>query len=149
MFSVSFVMKKLLLWLALLVPVCGFGMDRLAALSMLETGNNDRAIGRAGEVSRYQVLRREWRSVTNSPDYADSETAKGVVLRIMEKRTRDFQTTFGRMPNDFEYYALWNAPSQILQRRLSRTVAERCRRFANLCERREQQWAQASEQKVF
>lgn len=31
-------------------------MDRLSALSMLETGNNDHKIGHRGEVSRYQIL---------------------------------------------------------------------------------------------
>ena len=49
-----------------LVPMCGFGMDRLAALSMIETGDRDHMIGRAGEISRYQILKAEWHSVTNS-----------------------------------------------------------------------------------
>ncbi len=35
-----------------LAPMISFGMDRLAALSMLETGDNDRVVGRAGEISR-------------------------------------------------------------------------------------------------
>ena len=115
---------------------------------MLETGNDDFAIGRAGEISRYQVLKSEWRSVTNSVNYADSETARSVVLQIMEKRVEAFQTSFGRPPNDFEYYALWNAPAQILQSKLSPKVTERCQRFVNLCER-DKQLAQASGRKVF
>jgi hypothetical protein len=141
-------MKKLLLSIILSVPVCGFGMDRLSALSMLETGDNDRAVGRAGEVSRYQVLRREWESVTNSVEYADSETAKAVVLRIMDKRVQSFQATFGRSPTHFEYYGLWNAPAQVLQRRVSPVVAERCNRFANLCDR-ETELAQGSGRPVY
>ncbi|HYG24624.1 MAG TPA: hypothetical protein VEH04_17755 [Verrucomicrobiae bacterium] len=141
-------MRNLILALILGLPLGVFGTERLAALSMLETGNNDRAIGRAGEVSRYQVLRREWRSVTNSVAYTDSETARHVVLAIMQKRVKAFQAAYGRLPNDFEYYGLWNAPSQVLRGRVSRVVAERCRRFANLCER-EQQLAQASTRKVF
>lgn len=141
-------MKKLVLLLVLSVPMFSFGMDRLSALSMLETGNNDRAIGRAGEVSRYQVLRREWKSVTNSADYTNSETARAVVLRIMEKRTQAFEASFGRSPSHFEFYALWNAPSQVMERRVTRIVAERSQRFANLCER-DQQLAQASARKVF
>jgi hypothetical protein len=30
-------------------------------------------------------------------------------------------------------HMLWNAPTQALTGRISRTVAERCQRFANLC----------------
>lgn len=141
-------MKKLFLSLILCLPVSGFSVDRLAALSMLESGDNDRAIGRAGEVSRYQILRREWRSVTNSAAYTDSETARQVAVKIMEKRIERFQAVYNRPPNDFEYYGLWNAPAQILEGRVSPVVAERCKRFVNLCER-EQQLAQASGRRVF
>jgi hypothetical protein len=102
---------------------------------MLETGDDDRAVGRAGEISRFQVLRSEWRTVTNSARYADYETARKVVLQIMERRIRSFEMVHKRSPSDFEYYALWNAPAQALQGKLSRRVAERCRRFANLCAR--------------
>jgi hypothetical protein len=118
-----------------LLPVCGFGMDRLSALSMLETGNDDRAVGSAGEISRFQVKKAEWRTVTNSANYSDSETATRVMIKLMDKRIQAFRDHFGRQPNDFEFYALWNAPSQALNGKISRTVAGRCQRFANLCER--------------
>ena len=121
--------------LLLLLPMCGFGMDRLSALSMLETGNDDYAVGSAGEISRFQVKKAEWRTVTNSSNYSDSETAKKVMIRLMDKRIQAFQEHFGRKPNDFEFYALWNAPSQALTGHISRKVADRCERFANLCER--------------
>ena len=119
----------------LLLPACAFGMDRSSALSMLETGDNDRAVGSAGEISRYQVRKLEWRSVTDSANYADSETAKRVMLRIMDKRIEVFKARFGRNPTDYEFYALWNAPSQAMEGKISRTVAARCQRFANLCAR--------------
>jgi hypothetical protein len=138
--------RMLLIWLCL--PLCGFGMDRLSALSMLETGDDDYAVGQAGEISRFQVQKSEWRSVTNSVNYADSETARTVVLQIMERRSQAFQAAFGHVPNDFEYYALWNAPAQAMQGKLSPRVTERCRRFVNLCER-DQQLAQAPGRKVF
>jgi hypothetical protein len=127
-------MKAIALLLVLL-PACAFGMDRSAALSMLETGDNDHAVGSAGEISRYQVRKLEWRSVTNSPNYTDSETAKNVMLHIMDKRVQAFKAHFGRAPSDFEYYALWNAPSQAMEGKISRAVAARCERFANLCAR--------------
>ena len=125
-------MKAIALLLVLL-PACAFGMDRSAALSMLETGNNDQAVGSAGEISRYQVRKLEWRSVTNSPNYSDFETAKKVMLKIMDRRVEAFKAHFGHAPSDYEYYALWNAPSQAMEGKLSRAVAERCQRFANLC----------------
>ncbi len=123
--------------LALLIcvfPMVTFGMDRLAALSMIETADNDCMVGRAGEISRYQILKREWRSVTNSTHYTDPATAKAVAVRLLEKRVRAFHTTFNRPPTNFEFYGLWNAPGQVLQSRVSPRVSERCQRFANLCE---------------
>lgn len=117
-----------------LCPMMSFGMDRIAALSMIETGDNDRMVGRAGEISRYQILKREWRSVTNSTRYADPETAKAVALQLLDRRVQSFKAVFNRPPTDFEIYGLWNAPAQVLESRVSRTVAERCRRYANLCE---------------
>ena len=120
--------------LLVLCPMASFGMDRLAALSMFETGNDDRVVGRAGEISRYQILKREWHSVTPSLRYADPETARSVTLTLLERRVQSFRATYHRNPTDFEFYGLWNAPSQVLEHRLSHRVAERCRRYANLCE---------------
>ena len=129
-----FAMKAITL-LLMLLPVCGFGMDRFAALSMLETGDDDQAVGSAGEISRYQVRKIEWQSVTNSANYCDSETARVVMAQIMDKRTHAFEARFGRPPTDYEFYALWNAPSQAMEGRISPKVAARCERFTNLCAR--------------
>jgi len=126
-------MRTLVLLLAL-CPTLAFGMDRLAALSMIETGDNDRMVGRAGEISRYQILKSEWRAVTNSVRYSDPETAKRVTQIIIDRRVQAFQGVYSRPPTHFELYGLWNAPSQVLTGKVSRTVAERCRRYSNLCE---------------
>ena len=120
-------------WLLALCPMLSFGMDRLEALSMIETGGNDRMVGRHGEISRYQILKREWRSVTASTRYTDPVAAREVTLTLLDQRQRAFERAHGRTPTDFEFYALWNAPAQVLQGRVSPVVAERCRRFANLC----------------
>lgn len=125
---------KTLALLFVLCPMVSFGMDRLAALSMIETGDNDRMVGRAGEISRYQILKREWRSVTNSVRYTDPETAKAVTVKLLDRRVQAFEAIYNRPPTNFEFYALWNAPAQVLEGRVSRTVADRCRRYANLCE---------------
>jgi hypothetical protein len=128
-------MKTFATLMVCLLPMCGFSMDRLSALSMLETGNVDHAVGSAGEISRFQVKKAEWRTVTNSANYSDYETARKVMVQLMDKRIHSFEEHFGRKPSDFEFYALWNAPSQAMNSRVSRTVAERCQRFANLCDR--------------
>jgi hypothetical protein len=109
-------------------------MDRLSALSMLETGNNDRMVGRAGEISRYQILKAEWRAVTNSARWTDPQVAKAVTLRIIDRRVAQFRAKHGREPSDFEFYVLWNAPAHVLHRgKVSKVVAERAERYANLC----------------
>lgn len=114
-------------------PLVSSGMDRLNALSMIETGNDDRVVGRAGEISRYQVLKAEWNSVTTSRNYQDARLAREVALKLLEQRLGRFQELHKRPPTDFEFYALWNAPTQALTGRISRVVAERSQRFANLC----------------
>jgi hypothetical protein len=119
--------------LVLLVPMLSFGMDLMTALSMLETGHNDRMVGRAGEISRYQILKSEWRSVTNSARYADPKVARSVALTLVDRRVRQFQLKHRRDPSDFEFYVLWNAPAQAYRGKVSPVVAERAQRFANLC----------------
>src|SRR2546423_6257092 len=99
-------MKTFASLILLLLPMCGFGMDRLSALSMLETGNNDRAVGSAGEISRFRVKKAEWRTVTNSANYSDYETARKAMLQLMAKRVHAFEDHFGRKPTDFELNAL-------------------------------------------
>ncbi len=120
--------------LVLLCPTLSFGLDRLAALSMIESGNNDRMVGRAGEISRYQILKREWRSVTNSSQFTDRRVAEAVTHRLIQKRVATFESIYRRSPTDYEFYGLWNAPAQVYRGRVSPVVAERCRRYVNLCQ---------------
>src|SRR5689334_14428917 len=114
--------------LFVLCPMVSFGLDRLSALSMIESGDNDRMVGRAGEISRYQILKREWRTVTNSTRFTDRKVAEAVTLKLIDKRVAAFQAIYKRLPTDFEFYGLWNAPSQVYRGRVSPVVAERCRR---------------------
>jgi len=102
------------------------GLDRWTALAMLETGGNDRFVGRAGEISRYQILPELWPGV----DPLDTKAALANAQRIMNSRIDVFERTHGRSPNDFEFYVLWNAPAQIDHP--GRAVSARARRFANL-----------------
>lgn len=125
-------MMKVSTFLCLLI-VCGamsaFGMNRWSALSMLESGNNDRAVGQRGEVSRFQILPTLWPG--GNPQ--NRQEALAAAQTIMHKRVAHFEKIHKRPPTDFEFYVLWNAPWQI--RHPSRTVAERAQRFSNLVHR--------------
>lgn len=127
-------MRRLSFMALMLFPMLACGIDRWTALSMLESGDNDRAIGRAGEISRYQILKQEWKSVTTSRRYTDALLAKRVAEELMKRRMAAFNKAFGRHPSDFEFYVLWNAPQQLMRRQVTRTVAERAQRYQNLCE---------------
>ena len=126
---------------ALLLSVVGLcftssALDRWAALSQLESGDNDRAVGRMGEISRYQILPDVWAAF--APDNADWENPKdalAVAKQAMKKRCADFQQTHHRPPTDFEFYVLWNAPAQI--ERPGTVVTERAKRFCNLLRKNE------------
>lgn len=106
--------------------VPAFAMDRWQALSMLESGNNDRAIGSVGEVSRYQIRPELWPG--GNPQ--NPQVALTVAQRTMQERLNRFVRQHKRQPTDFEFYVLWNAPWQT--GRPSSVVKERAQRFANL-----------------
>jgi hypothetical protein len=114
---------------ALGVVVSASGMNRWEALSMLETGNDDSAVGRCGEISRFQIRAELWPG--GNPQNA--RQALGVARNIMQARVQRFVQTHGRSPTNFEFYVLWNAPAEIDHP--VPCVAERARRFANLVQR--------------
>lgn len=101
-------------------------MDRWLALSMIESGDNDLAIGPGGEVSRYQIRSELWPggNVQNAQD------ALSAAQEIMKPRLEGFFESHKRPATDFEFYVLWNAPEEIDHP--SRTVTERAARFSNL-----------------
>jgi hypothetical protein len=108
-------------------------MDRWAALSQIETGDRDAAVGPGGEVSRYQIQLAAWRQ--HAPAKADPrnpEDALAVARKVMEERLAQFEVTFHRSATDFEFYVLWNAPAQI--QKPSQAVSRRAERFRNLVE---------------
>jgi hypothetical protein len=104
-------------------------MERWAALSMIESGDDDRAIGPGGEISRFQIRPELWPG--GNPQ--DTQIALVAAQEIMLPRIELFQRTHQRMPTDFEFYVLWNAPWQADHP--SAKVTERARRFSNLVQR--------------
>jgi hypothetical protein len=115
-----------ILFILLFLSTSAPAMDRWTALVMLESGGNDHIVGRAGEVSRYQIRRELW----SNGDPLDASAALANAQRIMSPRLAAFERTHGRQPDDFEFYILWNAPAQI--NHPHPTVEERARRFMNL-----------------
>jgi hypothetical protein len=99
-------MKTVFVWgLIVGAMVCNaFGMDRWAALSMLESGDDDRAVGQFGEVSRYQILPKLW----PGGDPRNGQEALAAACGIMQARLDRFQKDHGRPATDFEFYVLWN-----------------------------------------
>lgn len=106
-------------------------MERWTALAQIESGNNDHALGLAGEISRYQIKPRVWhRYAPASANWRNAEQSLPIAKAAMRDRCAAFQRTFRRPPTDFEFYVLWNAPGQI--RKPSATVMKRAQRFCNL-----------------
>ena len=106
-------------------------MDRWAALSQLESGDDDWARGAAGEVSRYQVRPEIWQQyAAANMSWLVPADAMQVAQRIMKERCAEFEHAFGKQPTDFEFYILWNAPA--LSGKPPKAVQERATRFCNL-----------------
>ncbi len=110
-------------------------MDRWSALSQIESGDNDHAVGPVGEISRYQIKPELWRhyAATNT-DWTNPAKALAVARKAMQARCAAFERTMHRPPTDTEFYILWNAPGQI--DRPGKVVLARAERFRNLVNRK-------------
>ena len=114
---------------------------RRYALSMIETGGDDREIGSAGEVSRYQIMPSVWRHYSDSRSYHDPETSLEVAQRHWSALYDSFQQQAHRKPTDFDMYVLWNthygyyANRGFKPDRLNAVVSERAQRYVNLVHR--------------
>src|SRR5882757_6991395 len=115
---------------------------RLDALGMIETGNNDREIGEAGEISRYQIHPVVWKSYSKSTDYWNPDVSLQVACQHWNYLANYFKARTGREPDDFDMYVLWNtrygyyARKGFSQTRISPVVQARAQRFVNLVNRR-------------
>jgi hypothetical protein len=111
------------------------------ALGMIESGNDDRGIGRAGEVSRYQIHPSVWKVYSKSTDYWNPAISAQVARQHWNYLTNYFREFAGREPTSFDIYVLWNtrfghyARKGFDPRRLSSMIRDRARRFVNLVNR--------------
>lgn len=116
---------------------------RRFALGMIETGNNDREIGRLGEVSRYQIMPSVWKRYSRSRYFHDPEVSLTVAQQHWNSLYACFKKQANREPTDFDMYVLWNttygyyANRGFQPARLAAVVRERAERFVNLVERGE------------
>jgi hypothetical protein len=130
-------MGKWILFLVL-TTMTASGLSKLEAISMIETGDNDRAVGRAGEVSRYQIRPEVWRQYSDSFAYGNREIASTVAEKHMLYLETLFRTRTGREATDFDLYVLWNAGAGYYERvgfaaqRVGRVIRDRAQRYFNL-----------------
>jgi len=133
-------MKPKVAFLALaLAGICfsSAGMERWAALSQIESGDNDKAVGKKGEISRFQILPDVWAAFApENANWQNPKDALAVAKETMKKRCAEFEQTFHRAPTDFEFYVLWNAPAQI--ERPGSAVKERATRFCNMLSKKDE-----------
>jgi len=128
------------LWCAaLLMPQCN-ALSIRDALGAIESGDDDHAVGYAGEVSRYQIKKNIWRAYSSSSRFWDKNEAWRIAEQVLAVRVDAYRRHTGHAPGAFDIYVLWNAPGQFQrvgyqQKRISRVVAERATRFTNLVRR--------------
>ena len=103
----------------------------LAALSQIESGDNDNAVGKAGEITRYQVLPEVLhQNGFGTADVDGHKSAAVVAKAIWEKRVDQFIKAHSRQPSDAELYLLWHRPARVMKP--TRKELARAERFANL-----------------
>ena len=111
---------------------------RRFALGMIETGNDDREIGGAGEVSRYQIMPSVWKHYSQSQNYQDPSASLAVAQQHWSVLYATFKKQAHREPGDFDLYVLWNTRSGYYAGkgfnpdRLAPSVRDRAQRFVNL-----------------
>ena len=134
-------MRNYILFIILSVAGAQAETSRIAALGLIESGNNDAAVGGAGEVSRYQIKPWIWRQYNQSCSYADRRVSTQVAVRHMADLEDRFRRSARREPTDFDRYVLWNAGPTYYAHiafssvRVHPVIRERARRYVNLCQR--------------
>jgi hypothetical protein len=114
---------------------------RRYALGMIETGNDDREVGRAGEISRYQIMPSVWKHYSDSRNYQNPDVSIEVAQQHWSWLHNYFKTRANREPTDFDMYVLWNTRAGYYQSKgfnsaaIHPVIRDRAQRFVNLVER--------------
>ena len=113
----------------------------MAALSQIESGDRDEAVGRNGELSRYQVMPSvamsfmersgELRGMRLTVGWEQNRAIADRLARaIWQRRLLDFQMRYHRNPSITELYLCWHRPGRPTDPTTSEY--ERACRFANV-----------------
>ena len=129
--------SAVLIWCGVFLALQCHALPIRDALGMIESGDDDHAVGSAGEISRYQIKKNIWRAYSSCLNYSDKNEAWRIAEKVLATRAEEYQRHTGHAPSPFDIYALWNAPGQFQnvgyrQARISRVIAARATRFANL-----------------
>lgn len=101
-----------------------------SALSQVESGDRDHAVGLKGEVTRFQILPAVWKRFGGVANPVEPVSALRVAELVMRPRVNSFIKTQGRPPSAQEWYLLWHCPARVMKPRKSDT--QKAERFANL-----------------
>lgn len=81
-------------------------------ISWVESGDDDRAIGRSGELSRWQVMSYVRRDYPNTV-WTNAASARLAVVEEMRRRVERFTKTHRRAPSEREQALLWRSPARV------------------------------------
>lgn len=109
------------------------------ALGQLESGEDDRAVGASGEITRYQILPEVFAQFGGRWNYRmDREHAWYVARKILRSRMQTAVQVLGSRPSPEMIYLLWNAPRVARAAKYDFTrvtnpvLRDRATRFSNL-----------------
>lgn len=114
---------------------------KLRAISQIESGDNDKAKGRHGELSRYQIKRSVWKQhFPNEKDqrHIPAEAKRCAKAHLCWLELRLCLVTKTNNPKPRDVYAAWNLGLEAYARRdynfnkLPASIKQRADRFTNL-----------------
>ncbi|MHB9006532.1 MAG: lysozyme family protein [Limisphaerales bacterium] len=106
------------------------------ALGRVESNHRDRAVGAAGEVSRYQLTPANWRRLALPGEAPHREAdARRVALRFWDPEFKRYHQATGNWPSYQDCYALWHRPGTFRRvgyrlGSLPAVIQRRCEAFA-------------------
>ena len=108
------------------------------SLALIESGMRDNAVGRDGEVSRYQLLPKVWSQYSKSKRYSDDRLAQAVANQHAEWLRIQFRKAARREASEADLIIMWKIGFAGFRRlnfdasRISAASADRVERFLNL-----------------
>lgn len=115
--------------------------SELTALRMIESGDNPKAVGKAGERTAYQILPSTWKQYADKGMRMSIKAHADIVAsRILTHQRTQFLGIARRLPQRAEVYAMWNLGFNGFKRRgfdiarCPRVTQDAAMRFAALAE---------------